>query len=108
MITKRGIVSGTKMTGTVTVTVHRHKSHSLYRKQYRVSTKFLVDPAGFDVGVGDEVEMSECRPISKRKYFKISKIIKSAPRTDDVREEEEVKEAMHRRVQETKETNHFL
>ncbi|PIP65676.1 30S ribosomal protein S17 [Candidatus Peregrinibacteria bacterium CG10_big_fil_rev_8_21_14_0_10_49_16] len=96
MTTKRGIVSGTKMTGTVSVTVERYAMHPIYRKQFRVSKAFLVDPNGIEVGKGDEVEITECRPISKRKHFKITKVIKTAPRTDEMHEEEGVEEAMHR------------
>ena len=53
MLTKRGIVTSAKMTGTVTVTVHRRKPHPLYRKSFRVSKKFLVDARGLELGVGD-------------------------------------------------------
>ncbi len=78
------------MTGTVTVTIHRSVFHPLYRKRYRVSKKFLADSAGKDLGVGDTVLISECRPLSKRKRFVVTEIIKSAPRVSEMVEEEAV------------------
>lgn len=96
MITKKGIVSAAKMTGTVTVTVHRAVRHPLYKKSYRVSKKFLVDTAGKEVGLGDEVLIVECRPVSKRKHFRILEILKQAPRVSELGEEAGLEEAMHR------------
>ena len=84
------------MTGTVTVTIHRAKIHPLYRKQYRVSKKFLVDPNGFEVGVGDLVVMTECRPLSKRKHFKVTEVLRRAPKVGEIGEEADLQEAMHR------------
>ena len=57
-------------------------------KRFRVSKKFLADLNGQDAGVGDEVEITECRPISKRKCFKIIDVRKRAPRLADVKMEE--------------------
>ncbi len=95
MLTKRGIVTSAKMTGTVTVTIHRRKPHPLYRKAFRVSKKFLVDAKGLELGVGDEVLIVECRPLSKRKRFKVAEILKQAPRVGEIAEEAGLGEAMH-------------
>ena len=97
MRTKVGVITSAKMTGTVTVTVHRSVFHPLYRKRYRVSKKFLADTAQQkDLGVGDTVEITECRPLSKRKCFTISQVIKRAPRVSDVVEEAGLGEVMTR------------
>ncbi len=80
------------MTGTVTVTVHRAEFHPLYKKRYRVSKKFLADSAGMDLAVGDLVLIAECRPLSKNKHFKVTEIIKAAPRVSEFKEEEAVAE----------------
>lgn len=82
------------MTGTVTVTVHRRKSHPIYRKHFRVSKKFLVDTNNVAVGVGDEVLITECRPLSKRKRFKVSEVLKQAPRVGEIGEEAGLAEVM--------------
>jgi small subunit ribosomal protein S17 len=98
MITKKGIVTGTKMKDTITVTVHQHVSHPLYKKSYRQSKKFLVDLNKMtDVAVGDEVLIEECRPLSKRKHFLLKEVLKRAPRVSEMAEEAGVAEAMKRK-----------
>lgn len=95
MRTKVGTITSTKMTGTVTVTVHRSVFHPLYRKRYRVSKKFLADSADAkDLGMGDTVEITECRPLSKRKCFTVTQVLKRAPRVSDLQEESAVTETM--------------
>ena len=99
MRTITGTITAAKMTDTVTVTVHRSVFHPLYRKRYRVSKKFLADTKGVtDLGIGDIVEITECRPLSKRKCFKISEVIKRAPRVSDLQEESVVTETMQESI----------
>jgi small subunit ribosomal protein S17 len=98
MITKKGVITSAKMTGTVTVTVHRSVYHPLYKKSFRMSKKFLADSKGFDVRAGDEVMIGECRPISKNKHFKILEITKQAPRVSEIGEEKALSEAMKSKV----------
>lgn len=91
-----GIVTSAKMQRTVTVTLHRNVLHPLYKKHFRVSKKFLADTDGKDVGVGDEVVITECRPLSKRKRFKVTEIVKRAPRVSEIATEASVEKAMQR------------
>lgn len=88
MRTKIGIITSAKMQGTVTVTVHRYVMHPKYSKRFRVSTKFLADTNGMRLNVGDEVEITECRPLSKRKYFRVTEIKKKAPLIAEFKEED--------------------
>lgn len=101
MTTLHGIVTSAKMQNTVTITVHRQMLHPLYQKKFRVSKKFLADTDGQQVNVGDEVEITECRPLSKRKHFKVSKIIKKAVQTAELKTEANVEKAMHRKPVDT-------
>ncbi len=95
MITKKGtITSAKKMTNTVTVTVHRQLFHPVYKKSYRISKKFLADTNGMDLFMGDEVMIQECRPLSKRKHFKVMEVVKAAPRVSEMKEEAALKKAM--------------
>ena len=94
---KKGIVTSAKMTGTVTVTIHRESFHPLYKKLFRVSTRFLVDLHGHDAHVGDHVRIEECRPLSKRKYFRIAEILKRAAQVSELGEEKGIEEVMHRK-----------
>jgi small subunit ribosomal protein S17 len=87
MRTKIGVITSAKMQQTVTVTVHRYVMHATYRKRFRVSKKFLADTNGHNVGVGDEVEITECRPLSKRKCFKVTEVKKQAIRVADMKTE---------------------
>lgn len=81
------ITSAGKMKDTVTVTVHALVRHPLYKKSYRSSKKFLVDTKGVeDLGVGDEVVIEECRPLSKSKHFRIKDVLKRAARVSEMAE----------------------
>lgn len=91
---KTGTVTSANMQGTVTVTVHRSMVHPLYQKRYRMSKKFLADSKGQDLGVGDEVVITECRPLSKRKCFRVTEVLKRAPRVSELVEEAVLDEAL--------------
>jgi small subunit ribosomal protein S17 len=95
MRTKTGTITSAKMTGTVTVTVHRSIFHALYKKRYRMSKKFLADSKGIeDLGVGDTVVITETRPISKNKHFKVSEVLKRVARVSEMAEEKALEKAM--------------
>jgi small subunit ribosomal protein S17 len=87
MLRKRGIVTSAKMQKTVTVTVHRTVVHPLYKKSYKMSRKFLADTGELTVRPGDEVEITECRPLSKRKRFRVTEVIKQAAQVSELAEE---------------------
>jgi small subunit ribosomal protein S17 len=77
------------MQNTVVVTVHRYVMHPMYAKRFRVSKKFLADTNDQkNIGVGDEVVITECRPISKRKCFRITEVRKRAVRVGELKLEE--------------------
>jgi small subunit ribosomal protein S17 len=70
-----GEVVGTKMAKTVVVSVETTKQHRLYNKIMRTSKKYLAhDPEG-KYKVGDVVEIIESRPISKRKRFRVLRLV---------------------------------
>ena len=101
-----GTITAAKMTGTVTVTVHRSVFHPLYRKRYRVSKKFLADTADMkDLGLGDTVEITECRPLSKRKCFKVTTVVKRAPRVSEFAEEGAIEGVMRKRKKDAKDAD---
>jgi small subunit ribosomal protein S17 len=52
------------------------KQHPKYKKFVNIKKKYLVDSNNIEVSVGDKVEIITSRPISKRKRWKISNIIK--------------------------------
>lgn len=69
-----GRVVSTKLKNTATVLVERTATHPLYKKTYIQSKKYLVDNS-IGVKLGDIVDFVNCKPISKRKSWKIIKIL---------------------------------
>jgi small subunit ribosomal protein S17 len=70
-----GKVVSLKMQDTAVVEVSRRVPHPLYKKLLKKSKHFNVDTAGKTVEVGNEVKISETKPISKTKYFVIKEVI---------------------------------
>lgn len=67
----RGKVVSSKMTDTITVAVERYVKHPKYKKFQRLTKKYLVHDKGNTAQVGQQVEIKEVRPISKRKSFEL-------------------------------------
>jgi small subunit ribosomal protein S17 len=78
MRTELGRVISNKMDRTITVLVERRVKHPLYGKYIRRSTKLHVHDAENACNEGDEVTITECRPISKTKSWKLVEIVKRA------------------------------
>jgi small subunit ribosomal protein S17 len=73
-----GMVVSDKMDKTVTVQVERFVKHDLYKKFVRRRNKFAAHDAGNSCREGDEVLITESRPLSKTKKWRVSKIVKKA------------------------------
>ena len=78
-----GTVSSTASDKTIVVKVERSKTHPLYRKRYLVTKKFMAHDAKNKAKVGDIVAVVECRPISAKKHFRLSKIIETPALSKD-------------------------
>jgi small subunit ribosomal protein S17 len=76
--TESGRVISNKMDRTITVLVERRVKHPLYGKYIRRSTKLHVHDEENACNEGDEVTISECRPISKTKAWTLVEIVKRA------------------------------
>lgn len=74
-----GTVSSNKGDKTIVVTVATRKTHPIYKKQYSFSKKFMAHDEANEAQVGDKVIISETRPLSARKRFKLDSIIEKAP-----------------------------
>ncbi|MFA5211385.1 MAG: 30S ribosomal protein S17 [Patescibacteria group bacterium] len=70
-----GQVVSAKTEKTITVLVKTKKMHPKYKKQYLVSKKFAVHDEQSLAKEGDLVLFEECRPISKTKKWKLSKVL---------------------------------
>lgn len=67
----RGVVVSNKMTNTIVVEVLRYSKDSKYQKFIKTKKRYKAHDEGNVHGVGDKVEIIECRPISKEKHFKV-------------------------------------
>ena len=59
--------------------VERQVKHPLYKKYIRRSTKLLAHDENNECNEGDTVAIEECRPLSKRKSWRLQKILERAP-----------------------------
>ena len=73
-----GTVTSNKADKTVTVLVERLVKHRLYLKYVRRRTKFAAHDDQNDCQIGDKVLISESRPISKTKRWRVVKIVEKA------------------------------
>lgn len=69
------VVAARRMKRTVTVDVQRTPWHAKLRKQYRQTQRFLVDDPREEASVGDRVLLEETRPLSRRKHFRLVRIL---------------------------------
>ena len=70
-----GVVTSTAMQKTVTVAVDRLVRHPLYKKTLRKTSKFLAHDEKNSCKVGDRVRITETRPLSPRKRWRILEIL---------------------------------
>ena len=73
-----GTVTSNKADKTVTVLVERLVKHRLYLKYVRRRTKFAAHDDHNDCRIGDKVLISESRPMSKTKRWRVVKIVEKA------------------------------
>jgi small subunit ribosomal protein S17 len=74
-ITKVGVVTGNKMDKTAVVAVERLVRHPLYKRSFKKTSTFMVHDENNQCKVGDRVRIVECRPISKRKHWRLLEVI---------------------------------
>lgn len=74
----RGVVTSDKMEKTIVVQVEDRKKHSLYGKVMKRHSKFKVHDENEEAGIGDTVQISETRPLSATKRWRLVRIIEKA------------------------------
>jgi small subunit ribosomal protein S17 len=60
------------------VIIERDEMHPLYHRVVQKSKKFLAHDEKNECQVGDVVEIMETRPLSKRKRWRVVKVLKKA------------------------------
>ena len=76
--TLSGRVVSDKMTKTVTVLVERRVQHPLYGKFVTRTAKYHAHDENGEYHEGDLVEIEECRPLSKTKAWRVTKLLEKA------------------------------
>jgi len=76
--TEIGVVSSDRMDKTITVKVENIREHPKYKKRVRRSTKFYAHDEAGEAKVGDKVEITETRPLSSTKRWRLVRIIDRA------------------------------
>ena len=76
--TVEGRVVSNKMNKSVTILVERQVKHPLYGKYIRRSTKLHAHDEDNACNEGDVVRVSECRPLSKTKNWRVVEIVTRA------------------------------
>jgi small subunit ribosomal protein S17 len=70
-----GIVVSNKMEKTIVVKVENRYPHPIYSKTITKTKKYLAHDESEESNIGDQVLVEECRPLSKRKRWKLVQIL---------------------------------
>jgi small subunit ribosomal protein S17 len=70
-----GIVVSNKMEKTIVVNVESRFPHPIYSKTMIRTKKYMVHDEKNDCNIGDQVLITECRPLSRHKRWTLEKII---------------------------------
>ena len=75
-----GTVVSDAMEKTIVVRRDRRVKHPLYAKYVRRSTKLVAHDENNEARLGDEVEIVQTRPLSKTKRWRLTRVVRAAPR----------------------------
>ena len=76
--TKVGVVVSDKMDKTIVVAIEDFVRHSLYGKAVKRTKKVKAHDENNECGIGDVVEIRECRPLSKTKSWTLVRVVEKA------------------------------
>ncbi len=74
--TVRGVVTSNKMSKTITVKSEKLVKHPKYGKFVRRTTTYKAHDEENKASIGDKVEITETRPLSKTKRWRLVGIVK--------------------------------
>ena len=75
---REGIVISTKMDKTVVVAVVKHVRHRRYGKTMQRTSHLYAHDEANEAHEGDRVRISETRPISKQKHWRVTEVLERA------------------------------
>jgi small subunit ribosomal protein S17 len=73
-----GTVVSNKMDKTVVILVERLVQHPLYQKYVRRRARFSAHDEGNACNIGDKVTITESRPLSRTKRWRVSEVLEKA------------------------------
>ncbi|MGC9403064.1 MULTISPECIES: 30S ribosomal protein S17 [Vibrio] len=76
--TQQGRVVSDKMDKSIVVAIERTVKHPIYGKYTKRTTKVHAHDENNECGLGDKVEISECRPLSKTKSWTLVSVLEKA------------------------------
>ena len=80
--TKIGVVVSTAAAKTIVVEVSRRVQHRLYRNYITRKKKFMAHDEDGTAKLGDRVRIVECRPLSKRKRWRLDEVVLQSTQVD--------------------------
>ena len=80
---RKGVVTSNRMHKTVVVSVERIVMHPRYKKYLKRRTKVKAHDEKNECQVGDRVLIVECRPMSREKRWRVSRILERAVATEE-------------------------
>jgi small subunit ribosomal protein S17 len=75
---RQGVIVSDKLDRSIVVRVDRTMRHPLYKKVIRRSKKYMAHDQENSGKVGDLVRIMECRPISRRKRWRLVEVMTRA------------------------------
>lgn len=76
--TRYGVVVSNKMDKSAVIQTERLVRHKLYGKFIRRNMKYMADDPENSCNIGDRVMIEECRPLSKKKRWRVRAIVEKA------------------------------
>ena len=73
-----GVVESDKMDKSIVVKITTKKMDRLYKKYVTRTKKYMAHDENNDAHEGDTVRIVECRPMSKRKCWRLAEIVERA------------------------------
>jgi small subunit ribosomal protein S17 len=80
---RAGLVVSDRMQKTVVVSVERTVTHPKYKKILRRRSRVKAHDEQGQCHVGDRVVIVECRPLSRDKRWRVSKVLERAETVED-------------------------
>ncbi len=76
--TRDGVVVSNKMDKTISVAIERRLQHPIYGKYVKKTKKLIAHDESNQCQIGDVVRIMECRPLSRRKRWRLISVLEKA------------------------------